>query len=72
MDGVACSQSIMPAALPLHYGDTIPTHRPARIYHMYCHTDREVESADLRLAPVPANSDHAVAMLAAVNLFGSG
>lgn len=47
MDEAARSQSIILAALPLHYGDTMPTHRPARIYHMCCHTDREVESAGL-------------------------
>ncbi len=29
MDEAAHSQSIMPTALPLHYGDTIPTHRLA-------------------------------------------
>lgn len=42
MDIAARSQSIMPAALPLHYGDTMHTHRPARIYHMHCHVDRDV------------------------------
>lgn len=47
MDEAARSQSIMPAALPLHYGDTTHTHRLAGIYHMYCHWDREAESAGL-------------------------
>ena len=45
MDEATCAQSIMPAALPLHYGDTMPTRRLAGIYHMYCHADREVECA---------------------------
>lgn len=56
MDEAARSQSIMPEALPLHYGDTMPTHRPAGIYHMYCHTDREGESAGLRVAPVSTDA----------------
>lgn len=38
MDEVARSQSIMPAALPLHYGNTIHTRRPAAIYHLNFHT----------------------------------
>lgn len=39
MDEPARSQSIMPAALPLHYGDTIHACRPADIYHMYCQSE---------------------------------
>lgn len=42
MDESAHSQSIMPTALPLHYGDTMRTHRPASIYHMSCHAEREL------------------------------
>lgn len=43
MDESARSQSITPAALPLHYGDTMRTHRPASIYHMSCHAERELK-----------------------------
>lgn len=38
IDRPAGSQSIMPAALPLHYGDTMHTHRPAGVYHKHRHT----------------------------------
>lgn len=34
MDEAAGSQSIVPAALPLHYGDTMHIHQQAGIYHM--------------------------------------
>lgn len=33
------SQYLTPAALPLHYGNTIHTHRPAAIYHRNFHTE---------------------------------
>ena len=49
MDEAASSQSITPAALPLHYGDTMHTHRLFGIYHIYCQTDSEVETAGLGL-----------------------
>lgn len=32
------SQSIMPAALPLHYGGTTHTNQLVGVNHMYCHT----------------------------------
>lgn len=38
MDEAARSQSIMPAALPLHYGNTIHTRRLAAIYHLNFYT----------------------------------
>lgn len=36
MDESARPRSITPAALPLHYGDTMHTHGPARIFHVCC------------------------------------
>ncbi|MED6233720.1 hypothetical protein ATANTOWER_015595 [Ataeniobius toweri] len=43
MDESARSQSIMPAAPPLHYGDTVHTYRTASIYQMCCHAEWELK-----------------------------
>lgn len=43
MDEAARSQSIMPAALPLHYGNTIHIHSPAAIYHLNFHMENVCE-----------------------------